>query len=97
MKLLLHTCCAPCSIYCIEYLKELNIIGAIYWYNPNIHPHTEYTKRKQELEKYTNKLYPNDPDADTENIILSGSFKRKRIGVFRVIKIGANVMDTIVY
>lgn len=53
MKLLLHTCCAPCSIYCIDELKKLEIDVNVYWYNPNIHPYTEYKLRKDALEKYT--------------------------------------------
>lgn len=53
MKLLLHTCCAPCSIYCIDELKKLEIDINLYWYNPNIHPYTEYKLRKDTLEQYT--------------------------------------------
>ena len=37
MKLLLHTCCAPCSVYCIDTLKEEGIEPTVYWFNPNIH------------------------------------------------------------
>lgn len=46
-KLLLHTCCAPCSSYCIEYLSNYFDITVLY-YNPNISPKEEYEKRKQE-------------------------------------------------
>ena len=46
-KLLLHTCCAPCSSYCIEYLSNYFDITVLY-YNPNISPQEEYEKRKQE-------------------------------------------------
>jgi len=53
MKLLLHTCCAPCSIYCIDYLRNKDIEPTIYWYNPNIHPYEEYKNRKETLEEYT--------------------------------------------
>lgn len=52
MKLLLHTCCAPCSVYCIESLREEGIEPIIYWYNPNIHPYTEYKERRNTLKKY---------------------------------------------
>lgn len=45
MKLLLHTCCAPCSIYCIYELQKENIDITSYWYNPNIHPYKEYEAR----------------------------------------------------
>lgn len=46
--LLLHACCAPCSSYVIEYLAKYFDIS-IYYYNPNIHPETEYTRRLNEL------------------------------------------------
>ncbi len=52
MKLLLHTCCAPCSVMCIETLRNENIEPELYWYNPNIHPATEYKMRKNTLVDY---------------------------------------------
>lgn len=56
MKLLLHTCCAPCSVYCIEMLKNENIEPTIYWYNPNIHPYKEYEARRECLKEYTKQI-----------------------------------------
>ena len=52
MKLLMHTCCAPCSIMCIETLGAENIKPTLYWYNPNIHPVKEYRMRKNTLTDY---------------------------------------------
>ena len=49
MKLLLHTCCAPCSIQCVEELAAENIVPVLFWYNPNIHPYTEYRSRRDAL------------------------------------------------
>src|SRR5574344_77138 len=46
-KLLLHSCCAPCSSYVIEYLSNYFYITVLY-YNPNIEPIEEYEKRKNE-------------------------------------------------
>lgn len=46
-SLLLHSCCAPCSSYTIEYLSEYFNITVLY-YNPNISPLEEYEKRKAE-------------------------------------------------
>ena len=46
-KLLLHSCCAPCSSYVIEYLSDYFDISILY-YNPNISPIDEYLKRKKE-------------------------------------------------
>ena len=52
MKLLLHTCCAPCSVYCIKSLRAENIEPTLYWYNPNIHPYAEYKARRDCLVEY---------------------------------------------
>lgn len=56
MKLLMHTCCAPCSVYCIDELRKNGIEPTLYWYNPNIHPYTEYVKRKDCLKEYSKKI-----------------------------------------
>lgn len=42
--LLLHSCCAPCSSYVLEYLSNYFKI-TVFYYNPNIYPESEYTKR----------------------------------------------------
>ena len=52
MKLLLHTCCAPCSVYCIKTLRANDIEPTLYWYNPNIHPYQEYKARRDCLREY---------------------------------------------
>ena len=46
-RILLHSCCAPCSSYVIEYLSDYFDISILY-YNPNISPIDEYLKRKKE-------------------------------------------------
>ena len=53
MKLLLHTCCAPCSVYCIDSLREEGIEPTVYWYNPNIHLYKEYKARRDCLREYS--------------------------------------------
>ncbi|MDD2752282.1 MAG: epoxyqueuosine reductase QueH [Candidatus Omnitrophica bacterium] len=52
MKILLHTCCAPCIIYPLQVLKGkgANITG--FFYNPNIYPQEEYLRRREALEIY---------------------------------------------
>ena len=55
-KLLLHSCCAPCSSYVLEYLAEYFDI-TIYFYNQNIHPREEYEKRFEELKIFTKDIY----------------------------------------
>ena len=56
MKLLMHTCCAPCSIYCIDTLRKEGIEPVLYWYNPNIHPYTEYKARRDCLKEYSKSI-----------------------------------------
>ncbi len=56
MKLLMHTCCAPCSVYCIDTLRKEGIEPTLYWYNPNIHPYKEYELRKDCLIEYAKKI-----------------------------------------
>ncbi len=48
--LLLHSCCAPCSSYCLEYLTEHFEITD-FFFNPNIFPEEEYRKRSDELQR----------------------------------------------
>lgn len=48
-KLLLHSCCAPCSSYVLEYLSQYFEI-TVFYYNPNIFPPEEYKKRVEEQE-----------------------------------------------
>ncbi len=52
MKILLHICCAPCSIYPLKILrmKEFEVMG--FFYKHNIHPYTECIKRKETLQNY---------------------------------------------
>lgn len=47
MKVLLHTCCAPCLIYPLEVLRHDGFAVEAYFYNPNIYPEEEFIKRKQ--------------------------------------------------
>lgn len=51
-KTLLHCCCAPCSVYCIESLRNEGIEPVAYWFNPNIHPYQEYKARRDTLMAY---------------------------------------------
>lgn len=54
-SLLLHSCCAPCSSYCIEYLSQYFDI-TLYFYNPNISYKEEFTKRADELTRLINSM-----------------------------------------
>lgn len=59
-KLLLHSCCAPCSSYCLEYLSEYFSITDLY-YNPNISPREEFDKRAEELRRLIAELPVKNP------------------------------------
>jgi len=63
-KVLLHSCCAPCSGELMEALVESEINFAIFFYNPNIHPIKEYEMRKNENIRYADKMGIEFIDAD---------------------------------
>ena len=71
-KLLLHSCCAPCSSYVLETLSSFFEI-TIFYYNPNIYPEEEYLKRKKEEKRFIQEFptkYPVsflDCDYDSES------------------------------
>ena len=56
-RLLLHSCCAPCSSYVLEYLSEYFDI-TVYYYNPNIAPAEEYEARAREQERLIEAMKP---------------------------------------
>ena len=51
-SVLMHTCCAPCSLSCIDPLRAEGIEPVAFWYNPNIHPWKEYEARRDYLLAY---------------------------------------------
>lgn len=57
MRLLLHICCAPCSVACIRQLRAEGIEPVGFWYNPNIHPVQEYKQRKNTLTDYAASIH----------------------------------------
>lgn len=52
MKLLMHICCAPCANMPIDALRDEGHDLTGFWYNPNIHPFTEYRSRRNCLREY---------------------------------------------
>ena len=54
-RLLLHSCCAPCSSYVLEYLSRYFSI-TVYYYNPNIYPVQEYARRVEEQERLASRM-----------------------------------------
>ena len=68
-KLLLHSCCAPCSGEVMEAIQASGIDYTIYFYNPNIHPQKEYMLRKEENMRFAEQhgIPFIDADYDTDN------------------------------
>ncbi len=68
-RVLLHSCCAPCSGEVMEAMLASGMDLTIYFYNPNIHPRKEYELRKDENIEFAKKMgIPFvDADYDTEN------------------------------
>lgn len=71
-SLFLHSCCAPCSSYVLEYLSEYFYI-TVFYYNPNIYPDEEYFKRVEE-QKYFIDNFP----AKNKISFIEGNFDKDR-------------------
>ena len=56
MRTFMHICCAPCANQPIEVLRADGIEVVGFWYNPNIHPFTEYRARRNCLREYTQSI-----------------------------------------
>lgn len=59
-KLFLHSCCAPCSSYVLEYLSEYFAV-TVFYYNPNISPQQEYEMRVEEMERLIAEMQFSNP------------------------------------
>ena len=56
-QVLLHCCCAPCSVYCVESLRAEEIEPVGFWYNPNIHLYEEYRMRRETMITYAQEIH----------------------------------------
>jgi predicted adenine nucleotide alpha hydrolase (AANH) superfamily ATPase len=63
-KVLLHSCCAPCSGEIMDAMRAAGIDYTIFFYNPNIHPFKEYELRKNENIRFAEKFHVPFVDAD---------------------------------
>ncbi len=63
-KVLLHSCCAPCSGEVMEAMQASGLAITVYFYNPNIHPREEYDLRKNEIIALARKMNVSFIDAD---------------------------------
>ncbi|MCH5272869.1 MAG: epoxyqueuosine reductase QueH [Lachnospiraceae bacterium] len=79
-RLLLHSCCAPCSSYVLEYLSEYFEITVLY-YNPNISPKTEYEARLAEQKRLIEELPVKHPVAFLAGIYEPEHFYRAAAGL----------------
>lgn len=70
--LLLHSCCAPCSSYCLEYLSNYFYV-TVFYYNPNIYPDEEYYKRVEEQKEFIRKF-----PAKYEISFLEGAYDKEK-------------------
>lgn len=74
MRTLLHICCGPCAIYPVDLLREQGHQLTGYFCNPNIHPYTEWLKRRETLAGYAARVdLPTifDEDYDLEEFLRS--------------------------
>ncbi len=81
-RLLLHSCCAPCSSYVLEYLSEYFAI-TVFYYNPNIYPEEEYAKRTEEQQMLIEKFQPANPISYVEGTYDRERFYRMAAGLER--------------
>lgn len=56
MKILLHMCCGPCSVYPVAQLRDQGAAVTGYWFNHNIHPYQEYVRRLDTAGEYAEKV-----------------------------------------
>jgi len=68
-KILLHICCGPCACYPVKWLQEQGFTVYGFFYNPNIHPYTEYAKRLANVRLFAEQtgikvIYKDDYDLD---------------------------------
>lgn len=66
-RLLLHACCAPCSLAIVECLLQNGIRPTLFFYNPNIFPEEEYIHRKEEIIRYAELQGIDCVDADYDH------------------------------
>lgn len=59
-KLLLHSCCGPCSTFCIESLAK-HFEVTVFYYNPNIYPEDEYYMRVKEQKRFIDEFPTENP------------------------------------
>lgn len=74
-RLLLHACCAPCSSYCLEYLREAFAL-TVFFYNPNLTEREEYRRRVEEEKRLIALM--NGQEGSSQIEILEGRYEPER-------------------
>ena len=87
-KVLLHSCCAPCSAAILEWMGQNSYEPTILFYNPNIFPEEEYLKRKTEIVRYAHKIGVAITDLDGDNAegqqaVTMGDWEQQHAGWLR--------------
>ena len=75
-KVLLHACCGPCSIMCIQSLRDEGYDVTGYFANPNIHPVSEYFRRREAMEQVAEQM-------DLPMLWQAGIDRSKEMGLYR--------------
>ena len=85
-KVLIHSCCAPCSSFCLLALKDVARLG-VYYYNPNISLKDEYDFRFSELKRLVD-IYNSDPEItikeENRQVYINKSYVNQKIEVLDV-------------
>ena len=76
-KVLLHSCCAPCSAAILEWMGQNGYEPTILFYNPNIFPEEEYLKRKNEIVRYAGEIGVDIVDLDGDNTAAGGPWEEQ--------------------
>lgn len=74
-RVLVHTCCAPCSSAILECLLYNDITPTVFYFNPNIYPLEEYLHRKEESKRYSASLGIEFVDADYDYQLWRGEME----------------------
>lgn len=81
MKILLHTCCGPCSIYPVSVLRDMDYDVMGYYHRTNIHPFQECQKRENTLKDYAQSIDLNiicQRDYDIETFLRGIAFREEK-------------------
>lgn len=91
-KLLLHSCCAPCSSYCLEVLSQYFSV-TVFYYNPNIYPPEEYEMRVEEQARFVKEFPAKHPITFVEGVYDTARFYEMAKGMEQLKEGGERCFD----